>query len=407
MNIKKIIKMLYYRNPILIPIHNFFKKFRNKKKPDGVNLIGYPNGNFGLGEHMRIVTYSFKNSSIKFCLNDLGQFIEYFGSDFALNDLITKKNIYNINVFCLNGIDVNFYMTKTMNGIVASQYNIGYGYWELPKYPREFSTQFKYLNEIWAPTKFIFDALVKATDLPVHHVPIAVDFDIPTHITRKEFKLPENQFLFLFSFSLGSFINRKNPHAVLECFKNGFGENDVENVGLVIKVQRIKGNKEQDILHKQLQLETSQKNIYLIDDLLDREGMYALINCCDVYVSLHRAEGFGLGMAEAMKMGKNVIGTAYSGNMDFMNESNSCLVPYDLIELKEGDYQFFEKGTVWAEPDKEKAIEFMKKLYINEEFRNKMRKNAQDYMDKYHSFEYIAKKYEEQIERIKNHINIK
>src|SRR5512136_3068638 len=86
--------------------------------------------------------------------------------------------------------------------------------------------------------------------------------------------------------------------------------------------------------------------------------MRNLIRCCDCFVSLHRSEGFGLGMAEAMYMGKPVIATAYSGNLAFMNESISCLVDYKLIPVEEGQYPF-PKGQVWADPDLDQAAYFV------------------------------------------------
>jgi glycosyltransferase involved in cell wall biosynthesis len=102
----------------------------------------------------------------------------------------------------------------------------------------------------------------------------------------------------------------------------------------------------------------------LRDDLLEREDLQALHRCVDVHVSLHRSEGFGLGMAEAMSMGKPVIATGYSGNMEYMNANNSCLVKYDLVPVGEGEYQHGQ-GQHWANPDPLHAAQYMRALYLD------------------------------------------
>jgi glycosyltransferase involved in cell wall biosynthesis len=404
MGIKKITNYLYtrYCNEIKIPFQNkkrmILNKFKKTKRPNGVNIIGHPKGESGLSEHVRYVTNAFRKAQLNFCLNEYE--VKWGGIDNSCDDLIIPENQYNINLFCLNGINITHYRKNIPNDIIASQFNIGYGYWELSKLPNIFKKQFKYVNEMWAPSKFIYDTLKKATDLPVYHMPIPVDFNIPEEISRGDFNLPSSLFLYIFTFNIYSFVKRKNPEAVIKCFKKAFDDSYVSKVGLVIKLIPRESNPDYDKKLEEIISLAEKDNIFIINENLDRNKMLGLINCCDVYVSLHRSEGFGLGMAEAMKMGKNVIGTAYSGNMDFMNEDNSCLVPYKLIEVKEDDYQFYEKDTEWADPDLEIATEYMKKLYEDREYRNKLSKKGQEYMDKFHSFEYIGKKYEARINEI-------
>ena len=96
--------------------------------------------------------------------------------------------------------------------------------------------------------------------------------------------------------------------------------------------------------------------------------MRGLINLCHVYVSLHRSEGFGRGMADAMKMGKAVIATNYSGNTDFTTPDTACMVDYSLIEVNPDDYVHYEPGQIWADPYIEHASSYMKKLFEDSEF---------------------------------------
>jgi glycosyltransferase involved in cell wall biosynthesis len=389
----------YIRLPIGVKIHNFRKIFWKYKKYDGVNIVGFSKGDFGLGDHMRLVSKSFLKTDFPFCINNSDMADHNPNENTELDHLIEKQNKYLLNLFCFNADFIIRYMTRVKNEILKTQYNIGYGYWELSVFPKQYQKQFKFLNEVWAPSKYLYDVLKNSTDLPVFHMPIPIEFEIPSNFTRKDFNLPENQFLFIFSFDMSSITKRKNPEAVIECFKKAFPDENMKDVGLVIKLQRNIKNARTDALFAELQSKVSQNNIHIIDEILTREKMYGLLNCCDAYVSLHRSEGFGLGMAEAMKMGKCVIGTAYSGNMDFMNEDNSCLVPFELIKVEISDYIFVQDGAVWAEPDKEKAIYYMKKLYEDKDYRNQISKNGQEYINKYHSFEYISEKYKERLSK--------
>ncbi|UYP47989.1 hypothetical protein NEF87_004274 [Candidatus Lokiarchaeum ossiferum] len=378
------------------------KNRRNDKKLLGVNIVGLPKGDFGMGEHIRLVSHSFEKTNLNFIVNDTKLEYNNPNNNNNIDYLISHENLYDINLICLNAPRLITYITITVNDFVKTQYNIGYGYWELPILPKKYLKQFKYLDEVWAPSKFIYDTMKQSTDLPVYHMPIPVEFDIPHHISRKDFNLPENKFLFLFSFDMGSSVIRKNPEAVIQSFKKAFNNKNINDVGLIIKFQRMKGIKRFDESYHSLMLHTNAPNIYIVDELLDREKMLGLINCCDVYISLHRSEGFGLGLAEAMYMGKNVIGTNYSGNVDFMNADNSCLVPYKLIPVEKNQYPYVEKGSVWAEPELDAAAKFMLKLYNDKDFREKQAKNAFDHMRKFYSFNAIGKKYEERIVKIKN-----
>lgn len=118
------------------------------------------------------------------------------------------------------------------------------------------------------------------------------------------------------------------------------------NVGLVVKVNRFKSNF--NGLDMLTELISNYKNIYLIDETISRNDVNALINVTDCFISLHRSEGFGLGFAEAMYLGKPVIGTNWSSNTDFMNEKNACLVDYKLVQL-EKDYGPYKSYQYWAD----------------------------------------------------------
>src|SRR5262249_10907348 len=177
---------------------------------------------------------------------------------------------------------------------------------------------------------------------------------------REDFGMEPGRFYFLFSFDYFSSPYRKNPLGTLEAFQRAF-PNGSENVGLVIKSAG-KGYHYPDIMETIRQAKLADRRIQIIDRSLLREDMLSLIHATDVYVSLHRSEGFGLGMAEAMSFGRIVIGTNFSGNTDFLTEQTGFPVPYTLRLVKPHEYNWAEE-QVWAEPDLKAAVEIFRQVF--------------------------------------------
>jgi glycosyltransferase involved in cell wall biosynthesis len=169
--------------------------------------------------------------------------------------------------------------------------------------------------------------------------------------------IPPDATVFLFVFNWGLFsVPRKNPLAAIEAFKRAFRPG--ENAWLLIKSNF---RRRKRLLHELRGLAGSH-NIRILDGWLSRDELDDLMASADCYVSLHRAEGFGMTMAEAMALGKPVIATGYSGNMDFMTGENSYLVNYELVETA-GNTGAHTRGLVWAEPDIDQAAAYMRRVY--------------------------------------------
>ena len=125
-------------------------------------------------------------------------------------------------------------------------------------------------------------------------------------------------------------------------------------------------------------------NVYILTESYSREVFNSLIRCVDAYVSLHRAEGFGLVMAEAMLLGTPVIATNWSANTEFMDSSTACMVDGPLVEL-EKDYPPYHAGYHWAAPDETQAAQWMRRLYEDGDFRNGLVKRAKAYLEQAYS----------------------
>jgi glycosyltransferase involved in cell wall biosynthesis len=173
---------------------------------------------------------------------------------------------------------------------------------------------------------------------------------------RSRFGLPDNRFLFLFAFDMGSTRERKNPEAVVAAFRRAFGPNDP--VSLVLKISR---GWQDPLALAELRGAAEPERILIIDQVLAPAEVFGLMNCCDAYVSLHRSEGFGLTLAEAMALGKPAIATGYSGNRAFMNDDNSLLVAYEMTAIR-ATAKSYVRGARWAEPSIEDAAHKMRWL---------------------------------------------
>ena len=165
-------------------------------------------------------------------------------------------------------------------------------------------------------------------------------------------------FTFLFCFDMLSIFERKNPLGLIEAFRNAFQPD--EGPILIIKV--INGELEKNNLARLRLAASSRSDIVIVDEYLDHVANLAMISSCDCYISLHRSEGFGLTLAEAMSFGKPVIATGYSGNLDFMTPDTSYLVPWVWGKVPPG-CQPYPAGVRWAEPDLAAAVELMREVY--------------------------------------------
>ncbi|MEK3725873.1 glycosyltransferase [Paenibacillus sp. FSL H8-0034] len=352
-----------------------------KQVVEGINLLGYARAEMGVGESCRLAANSLNAVGVPFGI------INFTGiSNSRLSDLTwAHKEIsvpsYSVNVFHINAEQMPEINLLYGNSLFENRYNIGYWHWELPDFPDEWQNSFKYVDEIWVPSTFVGDAISIKSPVPVIKIPHSIEVKIMEQRNRAYYKLPEKAFLFLTMFDVKSFSERKNPKASIDAFKLAFGPNDM-NVGLVVKVNRFKSNF--NGLDMLTELISNYKNIYLIDETISRNDVNALINVTDCFISLHRSEGFGLGFAEAMYLGKPVIGTNWSSNTDFMNEKNACLVDYKLVQL-EKDYGPYKSYQYWADPSVQHASEYMIKLISNKEYYNMISSEGESHIKSLHS----------------------
>jgi glycosyltransferase involved in cell wall biosynthesis len=348
-------------------------KRKSAVKADGINLIGYARAEMGIGESCRIMARSLLADDISFGI------INFEGTSRArMNDLSFKHKeinmpLYDVNVFHVNAEQMVEVYAHKGEELFNKRYNIGYWHWELPDFPERWIKSFGLVDEIWAPSTFIADAISLKSPVPVIKIPHSIEVNIEEPRNREYFGLPATPFMFLVMYDVNSYQQRKNPQAAIEAFKLAFKPDDLF-VGLVIKVNVVNPeSKEMKELQSSIK---GYENVFLIKEVLKRNDINALLSVCDSFVSLHRSEGFGLGLAEAMYLGKPVIGTNWSANTDFMTADNSCPVDFRLVKL-EATYGPYESYQQWAEPDVLHASRYMKNLVQDEEYRQLIAQRGQ------------------------------
>jgi glycosyltransferase involved in cell wall biosynthesis len=263
---------------------------------------------------------------------------------------------WDVNLMCIDAGQHFAVLSRAGDGLFDRRYNIGAWAWELQRFPERWYDRFAYYDEIWVGSSFIASALAPISPIPVIRIPpvlapltLASDTD-----DRIAWRRRPDEFVFLFMFDVHSHMARKNPLAIVDAFRRAFRPDDP--VRLILKCVNAESDPEG---FGALMDRASGAAIDVHAGYIPSSSVRSLVAACDAYVSLHRSEGIGLTIAEAMGLGKPVIATGWSGNTDFMDVSNSCPVDYRLVEIEEnvGPYH---GGEVWAEPSVEHAAELMR-----------------------------------------------
>ncbi len=343
--------MLSYDHPFL----NYANQ-SNLSMFSGVNICGYLTAESGVGQAARGYVTALKICDQELALLDFSACVPSRREDNTLSNF-SLDNPYPTNLVCINAQEISEFINQIGHQYFEKKYNIGLWAWELPEFPAAWLDKFEYFDEIWVGSNFMYQSIMKKSPVRVVTVPHIVDIKLQVKYSKADFGISESEFVFLFIFSAFSVLPRKNPLAVVEAFKKAFqptepvrlvlkcinGENDPENFGLL-----------QDAI--------ADARITLINEYLSRDKTSGLLSVCDCYVSLHRSEGFGLTLAEAMFLEKPVIATGWSGNMDFMTVNNSYPVEYELTQLQQ-DYGHYKQGQFWAEPNIAHAAQLMRQVY--------------------------------------------
>ncbi len=264
--------------------------------------------------------------------------------------------LYRTNLIFLPHYETIRLLGATGNAILGGRYNIGCWQWELPRYPAGLEAALDVVDEVWSSTNFTADAMRGATGKPVHVMPMAVSLPpLARAYARNDFGVPQHAFTFLHILDGNSSVYRKNPLAVVHAFLRAFPSN-VPGVHLVLKTMNM--GKSSPQWDEVLELVRNDPRVTIISEAFERERVIGLQSVCDCFVSLHRAEGFGRNIAEAMLLGKPVIASDFSGNRDFTTEATAFPVGGEAVPVLAGEYSFGD-GQFWWDADVEAAAQCM------------------------------------------------
>lgn len=258
---------------------------------------------------------------------------------------VSRRN--KVNVISLNADMIHRFFWDQRLHVLDDSFNIGIWGWELAHFRPDWASTFGALDEIWVFSNFCRDSISTLSPVPVVAMPIPVESKHGTDLLpRSYFRIPEGVFVFGCLFDVGSVVERKNPAAAIRAFITAFDERD--DVLLILKYHS--AHHYPDEVKKLHALAAGRGNIRFFGRVFNNREIVSFKSIIDCVVSPHRSEGYGLNLAEALLLGKSVIATNYSGNVDFMNEENSYPIAYRLVEL-ESQCGPYLPGALWAEPN--------------------------------------------------------
>jgi glycosyltransferase involved in cell wall biosynthesis/SAM-dependent methyltransferase len=325
----------------------------NRGAPEpGVNLVGYIADERGVGEVARQILGALEARQIAAAPIDTPAMPGEI--ERVLKAVGDADHPYDVNLICVNADMLPAIAAALGPRFFRGRRTAGVWFWEVSSFPDQWLASFDHLDEVWVATEFIAEALRPVSPIPVKTLRVPVTPRPPAEMTRPELGMPEG-FDFLFVFDYRSVFRRKNPLGLVEAFKRAFELGE----GPSLTIKSIFSDQFPEQREELAAAIADRPEIHLVEDNLSVAAKNAMIANCDCYISLHRSEGLGLTMAEAMYFGKPVIATSYSGNLDFMTPENSFLVPAEEVSIGPGAAPYDPEGR-WAEPDLDFAAHAMR-----------------------------------------------
>jgi glycosyltransferase involved in cell wall biosynthesis len=322
--------------------------------PHGVNVVGFFRAEFGHGEAARRMLAGIERAGVPHATIAVKTPHHREKHPFTARG---DRPVYPTNVVCLNPEHMLEFAQRGGAELFLDRYTVGVWCWEASRLPDSFRPAFDLVDEVWVASDYVASIVADAAAKPVHVFPMPVQVASPPALPRAELGLPEDRFVFLLAFDFFSTVERKNPLGLIEAFNRAFQPDE----GPLLVIKTINGRRQAGELKRLERAASGRADVRLVDEYVSAEQMRALVASCDCYVSLHRSEGFGFPLAEAMAYARPVIATGYSGNLMFMDETNSYLVGFGLTPIPPGSANY-PAGALWADPDLDEAAAAMRRV---------------------------------------------
>jgi glycosyltransferase involved in cell wall biosynthesis len=349
---------------------------RGSPAGDHIAVVGFHSAVLGLGEGARLQADALAMAGFDVERIDVGCLLD--GAAGECQVIPVPRNASTV-ISHLNPPELLRYLALTAGSAISDRRHIGYWAWELPDPPREWRACFGLVDEVWVPSRFVAQSLrrmapastvIRVVPHPVHLSPRAVP-------DRTRFGLPPDKVLVLAAMDLRSTLARKNLDGLLAIVEAAAASTD-RSLAFVLKVVGT-AHEPHAYAHLRRRLDR-QPAIHLIEGNLAREEMARLVASIDIVLSPHRAEGFGLLLAEGMRAGKAVVGTGWSGNVDFMADGVSILLDYSLVPVVDPQRRY--SRSRWAEPSVTHAVDVLLELAADADLRAGMGARASQHLSR-------------------------
>jgi glycosyltransferase involved in cell wall biosynthesis len=375
-----------------LPVRNYYRKFRAKVLqrliprsrrafvlPGTIEIAGYFSMTAGVGESARLCADALAQAGMALKIADVSTHhdeardVEWTAPAEAMTDASTR--ILHLNPPMLPRGIVKLGLTR-----FTRTFNIGYWAWELETIPDEWRHALRYMNAVFVPSEFTRQAIARHTSIPVITVPHPVSVRPAAPGIRAQFGIAEDAFLVSSIFSAGSSINRKNPHAVLAAFRQ-FAANHPK----AFLLMKASGNPVRDEALRALIAAASDiGQVRILTENLPSSAIAGIIGQSDAYISLHRSEGFGLTVAEAILAGTPVVSTGWSGTVDFCDPENTWSTDYRLVPVVDTHPEFASlRDARWADASADHAAQQLAEIAGDPVHARSRAAAARNYLERY------------------------
>jgi SAM-dependent methyltransferase/glycosyltransferase involved in cell wall biosynthesis len=376
------------------PVHPSAEQeaYETPDSPLGVNVAGYFRAELGVGETARQVVEALERAEMSVATVGLSASASRQEHEYETDAV---RPTFPVNLICVNADMLPTFAEQAGPGFFFDRYTIGLWWWETSEFPERFFRAFEPVDEVWVGSHFVADAISAVSPVPVVKMTMPVSMPEIEELDSGDLGLPEG-FVFLFVFDYHSVFARKNPLGLVEAFGQAFPEGS----GASLVLKSINSEHYPEEQGRLMEAAKGHRDIHVIDRYVTAGEKNAMFAGCDCYVSLHRSEGFGNTLAEAMYLGKPVIATGYSGNMEFMTPQNSYPVDYTLRSIGDAAGPYPATGE-WAEPDVGHAARLMRHVFENQGEASERGLRAAEDLRRNHSAEAAGRAMAERILRVR------
>jgi glycosyltransferase involved in cell wall biosynthesis len=362
----------------------------------GVTLVGYAYGELGIGEDVRSMAAALSAAEVQFSIEDFSAGLRTRAADKSVDTYVRRGFPHPVTCFCLTGFDTARFWLERGHTAFQNRFVIGYWPWELPTWPDPWRAAIDLVDEIWVSSTFTQEAFALISPVPVIRMPMAVT--LPPGDLPKLPGFPDRTFTALFVFDANSYLERKNPLAAIEAFRLAFPAGN-EPAMLILKVMN-EGVPDSPQWAAIRHACAQDRRVKLLHGTMTRPEVLGLMAQCDVYLSLHRAEGFGRTIAEAMLLGKPVIATDWSGSRELVRPDTAVPVAARLVPVPAGAYPW-GRGCLWADPDVAQAAYWLRRLFDEPELRDRLGRAGRQHVADTFAPQVVGRRYAERLANLR------